>query len=138
MSSSDVLIFDTEPLIAYFFQEDGSDVVREHLQAVESGAIGAISIVNLSEVRYVAATMSTVSKAETCIRAIQEFGIETVECLSTWETASTIKQTHSIALGDSYAVAAADYRDGTLIVGADDDYDDIEAVPIERFRTEPA
>ncbi len=138
MSSSDILVFDTEPLIAYFFDEDGSDTVEQYLREVMEGATGAISVVNLSEVMYVAANEADRRTAETCVRSIEEFGIEVIECMNTWQTASIVKHTYSIALGDSYAVAAAEYYDGTLIVGADDDYDDVTEVPIERFRAKPS
>jgi predicted nucleic acid-binding protein len=138
MSSSDTLVFDTEPLIAYFFGEDGSDTVENHLRRVADGATGAMSVVNLSEVLYLVANERDWATAETCVRSIRQFGIEIIESMETWRTASMIKHTHSIALGDSYAVAAANYRDGTLIVGADDDFDSITEVSIERFRTDPA
>jgi predicted nucleic acid-binding protein len=138
MSSSDILVFDTEPLIAYFFDEDGSDTVESHLQRVADGTTGAISVVNLSEVLYIAASEGDWQTAETCVQSIRRFGIEILESMETWQTASMIKHTHSIALGDSYAVAAADHYEGTLLVGADDDFDSITEVSIERFRTEPA
>lgn len=138
MSSSDILVFDTEPLIAYFFDEDGSDTVESHLRRVADGTTGAMSAVNLSEVMYIAANESDWKTAETCVRSIRQFGIETVESMDTWRMASMIKHTHSIALGDSYAIATADYYEGTLIVGADDDFDSITEVSIERFRTDPA
>lgn len=138
MSNSDVLVFDTEPLIAYFFDEDKSEVVEQHLQSVRDGATGVISRVNLTEVLYVAANKRNMRMARTCIQSIREFGIDVVECMSTWEMAGEVKQRRSIALGDSYAVATADRRGGTLIVGADDDYDDVTEVPIDRFRTEAA
>ncbi|WP_160135839.1 PIN domain-containing protein [Halococcus salsus] len=132
------VVFDTEPMIAYFFNEDGSDEVEKELQSVRDGATGVMSVVNLTEVFYLVANMRSVSKAKKCVQSIREFGIEIVECMPTWETAAMIKHTYSIALGDSYAVAAADERNGTLIVGADDDFDEVTEVPISRFRTEAA
>jgi len=138
MSSQDIRVFDTEPLIAFFFDEDGSDVVQQHLQDVRDGAVGVISRINLTEVMYIAANEADLATAKTIVRSIRDFGFEVVESMDTWETAGMIKHTHSIALGDSYAVAAADHCGGTLIVGADDDFDSITEVPITQFRTDPA
>jgi predicted nucleic acid-binding protein len=138
MSSADTLVFDTEPLIAYFFDEDGSDTVENHLRRIADDTTGAMSVVNLSEVLYLVANERDWETAETCVQSIRQFGIEIIESMETWRTASMIKHTHSIALGDSYAVATADHRGGTLIVGADDDFDSVTEVCIERFRTEPA
>ncbi|WP_338047158.1 hypothetical protein [Natrinema pellirubrum] len=41
-----------------------------------------------------------------------------------------------MALRDAYALATADAVDGTLLVGADDDFDDVED-NVVRFRDEP-
>lgn len=43
----------------------------------------------------------------------------------------------TMALGDAYALVTADAVDGTLLVGADNDFDDL-ADDVERFRDEPA
>lgn len=141
MSSSDILVFDAEPLIAYFLDEDGAEVVEQHLERVRDGATGLISAVNITEVLYITAGERTMEMAEVCIKAIRQFGIEVVECIGVWETAGNIKYDYQTSLADAYAVATVDDRGGTLIVGADDDYDDIiddGIVPIDRFRTEAA
>jgi len=46
------------------------------------------------------------------------------------------KEAYTMALGDAYALATADAVDGTLLVGADDDFDDVED-DVVRFRDEP-
>lgn len=38
--SSDTIVFDTEPLIAYFCDEPGSDTVEAYIEAVEGPAAG--------------------------------------------------------------------------------------------------
>jgi hypothetical protein len=38
------------------------------------------------------------------------------------------------ALGDSFALATAEDVEATLLVGGDNDYDEIADVPIDRFR----
>ena len=39
---------------------------------------------------------------------------------------------------DAFALATAARTDATLLVGADDDYDDVADVPVVRFRTDSA
>ena len=90
MSSSEILVFDTEPLIAYFFDEDGSDAVERHLRNVRDGATGAMSVVNLSEVLYIAANEQDWEMGETCVRSIRQFGIEIIESMNTWRMASMV------------------------------------------------
>ncbi|WP_231727232.1 hypothetical protein [Halobacterium sp. CBA1132] len=47
----DTIVFDAEPLIAYFCNEPGSDTVETYIEAVEGAADGYISAINLTEVR---------------------------------------------------------------------------------------
>ena len=49
----ETIVFDAEPLIAYFCDESGSDTVETYLDAVEGAADGYISAINLSEVHYI-------------------------------------------------------------------------------------
>jgi predicted nucleic acid-binding protein len=42
-----------------------------------------------------------------------------------------------MSLGDAYALATAEAVDGTLLAGADDDFDEVDA-SVERLRHEPA
>ena len=53
-------VFDTEPLIAYFYDEPGADDVRERLHAVEAEeATGALSPVTAAEIAYKIARLKT-------------------------------------------------------------------------------
>jgi len=49
--------------------------------------------------------------------------------------AADIKFQFSPALGDALALATAAHVDRTLLVGADDDYDDVTNVPVSQVRT---
>jgi len=51
-----------------------------------------------------------------------------------WLEASEYVLQYNPALGDSFALATAEDVEATLLVGGDDDYDEISHVPIERFR----
>lgn len=134
----DTLVFDTEPLIAYLDDEPGSDVVEDRIDRVASGEIdGYISPVTKTEVLYVGSRVGfPVDDVRASLERLEELGVTVHDSRACWETAAVLKEAHNMALGDAYALATADAVDGTLLVGADDDFDAIEG-EVERFRDEP-
>lgn len=134
----ETIIFDTEPLIAYFCNEPGSDTVETYVDAVEGAADGYISAINLAEVHYVVRAIDGEERADAVVDVLKESGIRRVDTEQTWPVAADFKFRYSPALGDAFALGTAAHADGMLLVGADDDYDDVTDVPITRFRTEPA
>lgn len=134
----DTLVFDTEPLIAYLADEPGSDVVEDRIDRVASGEIdGYISPVTKTEVLYVGSRVGfPVDDVRASLERLEELGVTVHDSRACWETAAVLKEAHNMALGDAYALATADAVDGTLLVGADDDFDAIEE-EVERFRNEP-
>ena len=77
-------------------------------------------------------------RADAVVDVLNESGIRRVDTKQTWASAADFKFRYSPALGDAFALGTAAYVDGMLLIGADDDYDDVTGVPIERFREEPA
>ena len=134
----ETIIFDAEPLIAYFCNEPGSDTVETYVDAVEGAADGYISAINLAEVHYVVRAIDGQERADAVVDVLEESGIRRVDTEQTWPVAADFKFRYSPALGDAFALGTAMHVDGMLLVGADDDYDHITDVPIERFRMEPA
>lgn len=132
----ETVVFDTEPLVAYFCDEPGSDTVEEYVETVEGAADGYISAVNLAEVHYVVRAIATEDRADVVVNVLAESGIRRVDTEETWSGAAEFKFHYSPALGDAFALATAVHVDGTLLVGVDDDYDGITDVPIARVRTE--
>jgi predicted nucleic acid-binding protein len=144
------VVFDTEALLAFAFDEPGTDVVEGWLDRVYDDEVrGCVTTVNLAEFRYVAARKTSMSRADGHIQDLLDIGLSEHGVDSLWRAVSTIKATYSPALGDAYAVAAASEIDGhesaetTLLVGADDDYDRFEATDefghlLERFRDDAA
>lgn len=132
------IVFDTEPLVAYFCDEPGSDVVEAYVTAVEGAADGYISAVNLAELHYVVRTIDSEKRADAVIEVLEESGIQRIDTDETWSLAADFKFHHPLALGDAFALATAARVGGVLLVGADDDYDDVSDVTVARFRTEPA
>ncbi|SDJ67907.1 type II toxin-antitoxin system VapC family toxin [Natronorubrum texcoconense] len=133
------LVFDTEPLVAYLDDEPGSDIVEDWIDRIASGELeGYISPVTKTEVLYVGSRVGfRPDDVRRSLERLEELGVDVYDPRACWETAAALKEAHQMALGDAYALATADAVDGTLLVGADDDFDDL-AADVERFRDEPA
>lgn len=134
----ETIVFDAEPLIAYFCDEPGSDTVETYVEAVEGTSDGYISAVNLAEVHYVVRAIDGETRADAVMDVLAESGIRRVDTEETWSAAADFKYRYAPALGDAFALATAATLDGTLLAGADDDYDDVTEVAVTRFRTEGA
>lgn len=139
MPVPEAVVFDAEPLVAHADDEPGADVVEGWLEAVAvDEADGYVSYVNLSEVRYVLARKYDRETADEYARWLVDIGVVPVDVESLWTAASDYVLRHGPALGDSFALATAEEKDAELLVGADDDYDDVTEVGVTRFREEPA
>lgn len=134
----ETIVFDAEPLIAYFCDEAGSDTVEIYIDAVMGPSTGYISAVNLAEVHYIVRAIEGEERADTVVAVIEETGIQRLDTAETWRLAADFKHRYSPALGDAFALAAAESVAGLLLVGADNDYDPVSDIRIERFRTEAA
>jgi predicted nucleic acid-binding protein len=142
-------VFDTEPLIAYFYGEPGASDVTERLQAIESEeATGAISHATATEVVYKIARLETGDPNQTPpgdgefdvgeqdLRVLRGYGV-TIETPS-WSTVARIKGAGGISLGDSYAAALALKEEATLVVGADPEFGDLsEDIDLHQIRENP-
>ncbi|MFB6309248.1 MAG: PIN domain-containing protein [Haloarculaceae archaeon] len=143
-------VFDTEPLIAYFYDEPGASEVADRLRLIEdSAATGAISHATATELVYKIARLETgdpnhsapdeehVATGERDLRVLRGFGV-TVETPS-WSTAARIKAAGGISLGDSYGAALAADLDAAFVVGADPEFDDLAVdVELDRIRADPS
>lgn len=141
-------VFDTEAIIAYLYNEPGHETVASKLDAVFEGeAEGSLSEANASEVFYLVArfegtpddkpTKASLRDADRDLRALERQGL-TIRA-APWRFAGEIKADGHISLADANAVALAAERDATLVVGADDDFDDLPLnVDLSQFRTDPA
>lgn len=135
----DRVAFDTEPLVAHADDEPGSTTVEGYLNAVADGdADGYVNRVNLTEVRYILARKYESQVADAYIDWLLEIGTNPIGVDAVWVDASEYVLEYNPALGDSFALATANHVGATLLVGADDDYDDVGDVPLERFRDHSA
>lgn len=105
------IVFDTEPLVAHAFDEDGADTVSEYLDRVSDGEeAGYINTVNLTELHYIAHRYSNAVETDKYVRWLQtSVGIEEVEATLVWRLAADTKFHYDIALGDVFAVATGAY-----------------------------
>lgn len=134
---TDAVVFDTEPIVAYLNGEPGSDVVEEWIDRVASSEVrGYVNPVTKTEILYVGSRIGfRWEDVQRSLDRLEELGVRVYPVESCWERAAAFKEAYAIALGDSFALATADAVDGTLLVGADDDFDGVN-VPIERIRDE--
>lgn len=129
------LVFDAEPLLAYLLDEDGADAVEARIQEVAVGDVADfVSPVTLTEVEYVGRYLGSGDEVTGFLGSLQRAGVRQVDASLCWREAARFKREHQVALGDAYALAAASVQDARLLAGADDDFDSIDDVEVERFR----
>jgi predicted nucleic acid-binding protein len=117
----EILTFDTEPLVGFFFGEASAKPVIDLLEKIQQGDVeGYISIVNLTEVYYAIARKDRKS-ADEKIKLLRVFGLKVVsaEDNEVWREAALIKNKYALSLGDSFAVATAQALKAKLVVGGD-------------------
>ena len=141
-------VFDTEPLVAYFYDEPGASDVTERLQSIErDDATGAVSHATATELVSKIARLETGEPnrispgddefeiGEGDLRVLRGYGVT----IGTppWNTVARIKGAGGISLGDSYAAALALNEGATLVVGADPEFDDLPVdIDIHRIRND--
>lgn len=142
-------VFDTEPLIAYFYDEPGAADVEDRLRAVQDGAAtGAIAHATAVEVVCKVARLETgapnrtdpgddeFETGERDLRVLRGFDL-TIET-PPLQTVARIEGAGGISLGDAYAAALAAQRDATLVVGADPEFGTVPVdVQVHRVRDDP-
>lgn len=132
----DLLTFDSEAVLAFFFGEAGGQQVRDILEKIENGeAEGYINIINLTEVYYILSRISSPTVAEEKQRILRIYGIRVVpiEDNGLWREAAKIKCEHSLSLADAFAVATAQSLKTKLVVGSDKEFNDLN-VKLLRIR----
>ena len=128
------IVFDAEPLIAYYWDEPGSDAVEAIITRVEDGELtGIINTVTCSEVRYVCARDDP-QTAQAYVTRVRDW-CDIVPAETVWKTTADYKRDSTIALGDAFTLATAAAKEAPAYTGADNDFDDVD-VTVKRFREE--
>ena len=121
------VVFDTEPLLAFYMGEEGDTVVEEMLNRVIDGDVKAyINIVNLTELYYILHRYSP-EAAEEKTRNLRAYGIKVVPLTDDtfWRLAAEIKSRHPMSLVDAYAAATAQVTGSKLIIGRDQEFNSL-------------
>jgi predicted nucleic acid-binding protein len=121
------LSFDSEAILAFFLGEAGGEVVRDSLLRVQQGEVqGYLNIVNLTEIYYILSRVSS-DLAEQKQRNLRLYGLKIVpiEDNGLWREAAKIKSAHSLSLADAFAVATALYFRTRLVVGSDEELNNV-------------
>ncbi|MBM4401607.1 MAG: type II toxin-antitoxin system VapC family toxin [Crenarchaeota archaeon] len=120
--------FDSEPLLAFFLNEEGADVVEDLLEKIQSGeAEGYINIITLTEISYILSRVSP-ELAEETERNLRLLGLRVVpvEDDGLWREAAHVKAKHSMSLADAFAVATAEAFKSKLVVGSDEEFRELD------------
>jgi predicted nucleic acid-binding protein len=126
------VVFDAEPLIAYYWDEPGSDGVGAIIGRVEDGELnGSVNRVTCTEVQYVCGRDDPQTAKAYVSRIRNWFDVVTAE--EVWEAAADYKRDNNVALGDAFTLASAATKEATAYTGADGDFDDVD-VAVKRFR----
>ena len=131
----DNLTFDTESILALFFDEPGATFVANLFQKVQNGEVaGYINIFNLTEVYYSLARRDS-KAAEEKLKVLRAFGLKVVpvEDNDLWREAALLKNKYLLSLGDSFAVATAQALKSKLVVGSDKELKNID-IPLIKIR----
>lgn len=140
MAGEDVVVFDAEPLIAFLADEPGSSVVERWVEQAAMDEIqGYISPITKTEVTYVALRKGVPEHVVTeFVERLADNGIETYEAEHCWTYAATFKNEYTVPIGDAFTLATAHANDGSVLVSADDDFDEIgDEVGVIPFRDDP-
>ena len=128
------IVFDAEPLIAYYWDEPGSDAVEAMITQLEDGELnGIVNTVTCTEVQYVCARDDP-QTAQAYVTRIRDW-CDVVPAETVWETAADYKIDPAVALGDAFTLATAAAKKVPVYTGADSDFDDVD-VSVKRFREE--
>ena len=118
------VVFDTEPLLAFYRGEPGDTEVELLLNQVIEGSIQAyINIVNLTELYYILHRYSP-EAAEEKTRNLRAYGIKVVPIVddTLWKLTAEIKSSHPMSLADAYAATTAQMTGSKLITGRDQEF----------------
>lgn len=124
-------ILDTFSLIAYLNKEVCSDTIESlFIRARAKEIILYLNWINLGELYYIVQRRAGKQKAEETIRLVEELPIELVSAdRDTILLAGDYKATNAISYADSFVIATAKQRQGTIVTG-DPEFDKVEGLKI--------
>jgi predicted nucleic acid-binding protein len=123
LENRNCIVFDSQPILSYFLQEEPAAArVEKLVNELESGKLDAcINIINLIELHYILARAGK-DDAE---QSITGSGIKIIPLTledGIWQIAAELKVNYAISLADACAAATAIILDCQLVVGADPEF----------------
>jgi predicted nucleic acid-binding protein len=121
------LTFDSEAILAYYLGENGGEIVRDALKKVQDKeSEGYINVLNLTEIYYILHRISP-ELAEEKQKNLRLYGLKIVPVKDDllWREAAKTKSEHSLSLADAFAVATAKALESTLVVGSDQEFEQL-------------
>jgi predicted nucleic acid-binding protein len=122
-----MVVFDTEALLIFYLGEEGSNLIEDMLEQVKNRSLpGYLNIVNLTEFYYILYRRDT-GVAEEKVRNLRAFGLEIVPLTDNalWREAGRLKGEYALSLADACAAATAVMKGDRLVVGRDEEFDQI-------------
>ncbi len=132
-----VFVIDACALIAYLFDEDGSDVFENLLiQSYANEIEMVMHFVNLGEVYYDTLKRNDVTTAQETYKAIKELPIRFVDHISDRMIykAGEMKTTYRISYADSFAIAQTILSSAELVTTDHKEFDPIEQANVVEFK----
>jgi ribonuclease VapC len=121
------LVLDTWSVVAYFEDEPSGEQVADLIvDAQESGASLAMSVVNAGELWYLMARRASEADANECVIELRQLGIQLVEI--DWnlaQAAARFKSKYRMSYADCFAAALAKRTKAELVTG-DPDFNQME------------
>jgi len=108
MSSKTKLLFDTHAFLAFFNREDGSETIRNHLDAIQNGdAEGFVATITLTELAYIYTRNADAASARVRVMQIQHSKLTLIPLTAEIAVdAGTIKRP-GISVADAIIAASA-------------------------------
>jgi len=128
------IVFDTETLLSFYLGEPRGKEVEMRLARAMKGEIRSyLSIINLTELYYILYRRNP-DLADEKEKNLRGYGLEIVpvEDDGIWKEAAKTKGRHALSLADAFAVATAKVKRANLLVGRDEEFNDVD-VSVERI-----
>lgn len=126
---ANLIILDACSLLAFIYNEDGADVVKDILKQAEVGdSIVIISKVNLYEVYYDLVRSLGKQQAEEFYDTFQKLPIEVINGISddVLREGSRVKTTYKMSLADSIALGEAIIRNASVLTADHHEFNTVE------------
>ena len=125
-------------MVAWVADEPAASAMEEFLDKAQSGDVQLfMSILNVGETFYTLAKRRSLSLAEEFLTSLSSLPVHIdVPDAGGVMAAARVKASHAVAYGDSFAIARAQAKDGSVITG-DDEIRQCALVPVDWIGIQP-